>query len=239
MCPSSIRPVIFSLLGAALWALGGCTSEQDPSPPADQRDAAPQVDEADVLTESTPSTSVTARKGNVSGVPYSMLLPAGFRPAGGAEGWVHAVHETGGVGFTLFSYDGVFKPPAVPMGSERIEFERRVKPAPADIVGWLRQDPALRVSEPTATDVAGLPATQVDLTSLQQGQRVCVNGSYCTYVVSSARHDALVEWKDTDRFWFLDELGGTRLAIRVHVPGSDVDQYRDDWGPILESLVIG
>lgn len=64
-----------------------------------------------------------------------MLLPAGFGPAGGAEGSVHAVHETRGVGFTLFSYDGVFQPPAVPMGSERIEAERRVEPAPADVVG--------------------------------------------------------------------------------------------------------
>lgn len=71
----------------------------------------------------------------MSGVPYSMLLPAGFGPAGGAEGSVHAVHETRGVGFTPFSYDGVFQPPAVPMGSERIEAERRVEPAPADVVG--------------------------------------------------------------------------------------------------------
>lgn len=95
------------------------------------------------------------------------------------------------------------------------------------------------MSELTATDVAGLPATQVDVTSLQQGQRVCVNGSYCTYIVSSTRNDALVEWKDTDRFLFLPEVGGTRPAVRVHVPGTDVDQYRDDWGPVLESLVVG
>ena len=58
-------------------------------------------------------------------------------------------------------------------------------------------------------------------------------------VVSSARNDALVDWKDTDRFWFLGEVGGTRLAIRVHTPGTDVDQYRDDWGPIRDALVLG
>lgn len=239
MCPSATRPVMFSLLAAALWALGGCTSEERSPTPSDRRDAAPQVEGADVLVESTPSTSVMVRKGNVSGVPYSMQLPAGFRTVGSAEGWVHSVDETGGVAVTLFSYDGVFTPPAVPMESDRIEFERRVQPAPADVVGWLRQDPALRVSEPIATEVAGRPATQVDLTSVQQGERVCVHGSYCTYVVSSVRYDALVDWHDTDRFWFLDEVDGTRLAIRVHVPSTDVDRYREEWEPVIESLVIG
>jgi hypothetical protein len=238
MYPSAIRPALCSLLAAALWATGGCT-DKDVADPADQQDASPQAEERDVLAQATQSSTVMAREGKVSGVPYAMMLPAGFRPGGGDEGWAHSFHETRGVGFTLFSYDGVFKPPAVPMMSERIEFERRVKPAPEDIVGWLRQDPALRVSEPTATTVASLSATQVDLTSLQQGQRVCVHGSYCTYVVSSARNDALVDWKDTDRFWFLEKVDGIRLAIRVHTPGADVDQYRDDWGPILESLVVG
>ena len=58
MRASAIPPLLLCLLGAALWALGGCMSEQEASAPAERRDATRQVDGADVLSQSTPSTSV-------------------------------------------------------------------------------------------------------------------------------------------------------------------------------------
>jgi hypothetical protein len=148
--------------------------------------------------------------------------------------------ETGSVAVTVLVYDAVFVPPVAPMGSPRLPAAARVSPPPADVVGWLRRDPGLRVSEAVAADVGGLPAVQVDVRSVRPSASVpCTERGLCTYVVGSPGLDAAVLYGDTDRWFFLDAPGRARVAVRVRSPKQRPDSVREQWQPLLDSLVVG
>ena len=223
-----------ALAAAAVLALltAGCTGGAGavPAPPDDVATLEPPAAEA----------AVTPLRADLLDVPVYLVVPRGqFVTADYSDGWLEVQSGTGSVSVTVLVFDTVFVPSA-PVATPRPPDAARVSPPPADVVAWLSRDPGLRVGEPVAARVGGLPAVQVDLTSVRPSASVpCTERGLCTHVVGSAGLDAAVLYGDTDRWSFGTAPGGRRVAVRVRTPKQRPETVRDQWQPLLDSLVIG
>ena len=105
-----------------------------------------------------------------------------------------------------------------------------VVPAPDDLLGWFRSNPYLRLSEPSATMVAGLPATTftAEVPPLPPEADGTCNGARCTILFSlesTAGYTAQVEG-ETSRYWLID--GGPERFVVVMGVDSGVDPSQRD-----------
>lgn len=198
-------------------------------------------DDVATLEPAAAEPGATPLRADLLDVPVYLVVPRGqFVTADYTDGWLEVQSGTGSVSVTVLVFDSVFVPSAVPVGTPRPPDAARVSPPPADVVAWLRRDPGLRVGEPVAARVGGLPAVQVDVTSVRPSASVpCTERGLCTHVVGSAGLDAAVLYGDTDRWSFVTAPGGRRVAVRVRSPKQRPETVREQWQPLLDSLVIG
>lgn len=102
--------------------------------------------------------------------------------------------------------------------------------APQDLVGWFRNHPYLRLSEPAATTVAGLPATTftAEVPPLPAEAEGTCHGARCTVLFSlesTAGYTAQAEG-ETSRYWVVD--AGSERFVCVLTIGSGVDPAQRD-----------
>lgn len=162
--------------------------------------------------------------------PYSLTL--GYVAPGNAV--------AGGKAIRFLDVQKVFEPGGERAGEPSFE----AKPAPEELVPWLRRHPYLTTGEPETVEIGGVSGERLDATAeVPRGYRDD-HGGGCPlpclplFRLGDGSVSHITE-KSQDRFTVLQDVRGERVVIVVSAPADAFDEFSPEAREVLESVRWG
>jgi hypothetical protein len=138
----------------------------------------------------------------------------------------------------------VFTTPMLTDDQLRGSRSRYLRPAPADLVGWLRRHRYLATSAPARVRVGGLPGSRFDLRvkDLPDQPDTCVdlNPKQCVVLFPfPGSHDVWSEVEGPPSRTYVLDPGGLPLVISVSAPAAERAAFLAQAAEVLETIRFG
>jgi hypothetical protein len=255
--PNRVAALAFLAVMAIAAACGGN---------AEPARSAPTTAESAAASSTSPSAAATPTQSGPQILPSGDLEPGtyttgAFKPRTTfrvGPNWVVQGELPGGLALapksvadtlrsvSITTVKWIIDKPLITDGELRNLREQHVKPAPRDLVGWLRANPYLRLTAPKPVHLAGLRGVQFDLTvrNVPPGITTCAEFApkrcVTLFALTHGEGFELAELEGVPSRYTLLDLKGQPVLVSVSAEKGQLDAFfRGQAAEILTTLSFG